>query len=148
MVVCCKQKAAYEVRLSGWSSNVCSSDRAAIRARAAHRDAGAVRDLDRPVLDVISFDQHVVAVVTAIDAVGAHALDEGRAHGNAVIGIAGCAEEGDALKLAIDHPAVANLDVLQVCRAADADADLGDLKRVGQGQGGYVMVGLGCSQYI
>src|SRR3546814_510769 len=38
---CCKQKTAYEMRISDWSSDVCSSD----LARLALREAGQAREL-------------------------------------------------------------------------------------------------------
>src|SRR3546814_20683407 len=39
--VLCKQKTAYEMRISDWSSDVCSSD---LRAREPHRAEGAVAE--------------------------------------------------------------------------------------------------------
>src|SRR3546814_10450765 len=44
--MCCKQKTSYEVRISDWSSDVCSSDLAAARVQPAMRLA-QVRRVDR-----------------------------------------------------------------------------------------------------
>src|SRR3546814_8781316 len=73
-----KQKTAYEMRISDWSSDVCSSDLLAHPARilafghgefeiealavGAHRQAGAVRKRDRAFLGR-EHDRHLVAPV-------------------------------------------------------------------------------------
>src|SRR3546814_16534494 len=41
--VCCTQKTAYEVRISDWSSDVCSSDLCPARPARARRDVGLLR---------------------------------------------------------------------------------------------------------
>src|SRR3546814_2230040 len=48
MFVCVKQKTAYEMRISDWSSDVCSSDLGAIHMSRAARNAGAGIDDARP----------------------------------------------------------------------------------------------------
>src|SRR3546814_6753182 len=46
MFVFFKQKTAYEMRISDWSSDVCSSDLLEARKLAAFAGLGALRDLD------------------------------------------------------------------------------------------------------
>src|SRR3546814_4491186 len=64
-----KQKTAYEMRISDWSSDVCSSDLLVLRVRAvdvAVRDAGAVPPLAQPRADPFrEVDRPVLAAGTA-----------------------------------------------------------------------------------
>src|SRR3546814_5270573 len=72
---CCffffKQKTAYEMRISDWSSDVCSSDLCGAVDRAVAEGHAAVADADyrdgglrrvRPCLDPQSLDEHVLRV--------------------------------------------------------------------------------------
>src|SRR3546814_8181109 len=70
-----KQKTAYEMRISDWSSDVCSSDLVGARIHAEHLLGRALDDAGRPALGV-GQGEDVGEVVLALRIVAAKPLDE------------------------------------------------------------------------
>src|SRR3546814_11764939 len=67
LVFCFKQKTAYEMRISDWSSDVCSSDLpAAGQHLEAFRRAGPLDDFNRPFADLAQRLPELVASIAAI----------------------------------------------------------------------------------
>src|SRR3546814_9007130 len=56
-----KQKTAYEMRISDWSSDVCSSDLLAEDAVIVHRDEPHVRPLGGTLIGVVARGDHAAA---------------------------------------------------------------------------------------
>src|SRR3546814_10992113 len=87
-----KQRTAYEMRISDWSSDVCSSDLLAVALGARHAEVAAHLGLDVAAL-LVADDHHAAA------ADAAQAADDG-----GVVGIGAVA--GQFLELVADHPDV------------------------------------------
>src|SRR3546814_15244701 len=62
LVFCCKQKTAYELLISDWSSDVCSSDLRRRQAEAACESGtfGIVAFAERPGMDAVGHDPQFV----------------------------------------------------------------------------------------
>src|SRR3546814_7778463 len=65
VLCCCKQKTAYELRISDWSSDVCSSDlvSAEINRGSGRRRLGNIRSKERP--ERASTSQRLAATMSA-----------------------------------------------------------------------------------
>src|SRR3546814_3645766 len=82
-----KQKTAYEMRISDWSSDVCSSDLAG--PHAPHHRSKPVAHRDRPIGDKAAADIEVILRSTAHLRPSA---DDGNTHRGKEIGRASCRE--------------------------------------------------------
>src|SRR3546814_14792140 len=135
---CCKQKTAYEMRISDWSSDVCSSD----LARLALREAGQARELHAALgvhvggvlLGIGGARQDDVGAVRAGIAVVALVDDEGPLAGRAEaadIDLVG-AQQVDRLDGAVLAAPVDALDVAPAVPRQEAEVERSEERRVGK----------------
>src|SRR3546814_12284040 len=127
----CKQKTAYEMRISDWSSDVCSSDLPGRRSRIAAQ-CGNVCFLDPD----------------AVEDGGVGAIDDGPGQCGAIDATCGCAGNGvhdDAQFLAAGQRFTL---LKQVAVDRWCSAESRDRKTVGEGESVAVRVALGCTRNI
>src|SRR3546814_10314861 len=77
-----KQKTAYDMRISDWSADVCSSDLRAVDARLGHADAGIVARecADRAAAEILEHRRqivhHEIRAAAIVDAIAARERSE------------------------------------------------------------------------
>src|SRR3546814_10453983 len=59
MFLCCKQKTAYEMRMSDWSSDVCSSD---LRVEAQERQALLMREMNHRIKNLFALTGGLISL--------------------------------------------------------------------------------------